>query len=378
MKLNSIQFLRAVAAILVVYEHSMQIQTGFTVSHQQKFIHLMHFGCIGVDLFFVISGFIITYVASPYLGLKQGRLFLIKRFARINPVYYIVSLLFLAVSLGKMWFRDIDISDNIFGLIDRFMDTLFIIPLSGEPSLFSPLLIIGWTLSFEWLFYIFFFFLIIFNVKSKPFFLISLITLTIALGQIFKPQDFRLIFLTNPIMLEFLFGVFICWIYLKIKIVTAFAGAGILFVGISAYVYLALHGFGEFYTHMAVLEGKFSLSRFLWWGIPSGFIVAGCVFLEKANCLNRLWSNSWLRLTGDASYSIYLFHVIILAIFKMLFAKTGAFLPADSIIWIQLVIAVALSIGFYLIVEKPLIHAARKKMLTPADVMLTNKKVIYE
>ena len=112
MKLNSIQFLRAVAALLVVYEHSMDVLVNYGVSWQQNFYHLNGFGCIGVDLFFVISGFIITYVASKYRGFDEGMQFLEKRFWRINPIYYIATIFCLIVALIPLALSNKSISSD--------------------------------------------------------------------------------------------------------------------------------------------------------------------------------------------------------------------------------------------------------------------------
>jgi exopolysaccharide production protein ExoZ len=81
MKLNSIQYLRAIASILVVYCHAIDIQVYFGISRQQNFYYLQNFGAIGVDLFFVISGFIITYVSRNVLAdIPSTKIFLQKRF----------------------------------------------------------------------------------------------------------------------------------------------------------------------------------------------------------------------------------------------------------------------------------------------------------
>ncbi|MDP4247265.1 MAG: acyltransferase family protein, partial [Bacteroidota bacterium] len=89
MKYQSIQFLRAMAALFVVYAHSIDLQMKYAISGEQHFFHLQNFGAIGVDIFFILSGFIISYTARSDSGLKAGRRFLLKRFLRINPVYYI-------------------------------------------------------------------------------------------------------------------------------------------------------------------------------------------------------------------------------------------------------------------------------------------------
>lgn len=355
MKLNSIQFLRAVAALLVVYEHSMNVQVKYSVSQEQGLFHLNHFGCIGVDLFFVISGFIITYVANKYNGTSHGLYFLAKRFGRINPVYYIATLFYLAVYILRIAIYHESIEDSLKEIGLQVSDSLLIFPTTSIVDSFSPLLVVGWTLAFEWLFYILFFSLIAFNVKRKALFLGGIILCLVIIGRISHFNDLRMIFPTNPIMIEFLFGVIICYFYLNVKKISALVGAILLASGVLGYLLMVIYGFGHVWHYQLVLSGDESMNRVLNWGVPSSFIVAGAVILEKEGRLNSLWSNKVSILMGDASYSIYLVHLTVLNLLILLYLKTGFFMQADVMIWFQVIVAVAISIVFYKLVEKPLL-----------------------
>lgn len=371
MKLKSIQFLRAVAAILVVYQHFVNQPLNNVVSLQQNFYQLKNFGSIGVDLFFIISGFIIMYVANKHIEVLEGIQFLIKRYCRIVPMYYIATLLYLCVLLFlKKWGIYTIYVSSQFEVIRSLSDTILIIPTSGDMYSFSPLLIVGWTLSFEWLFYIFFFVLILMGVKRKLFYIIGLISMLCLLGVIFNFNDLRLIFLTNPIMLEFLLGVTICWFYLKNNTIPFFVGLGCLLLGLASCIVLIIYGFGDIWHYENILSGHLSFKRFLVWGIPSSLIVTGCISLEKNKKLNFIWKNSWLQLAGDASYSIYLFHLIIYYLFLLLFKHINYFLPIDVIIIFQSLFAVICSIVFYKIVERPLLRIIGKSKLW--DVITTS------
>lgn len=346
MKLNSIQFLRAVAALLVVYDHSMLIQTNYGISLQQNLLHINKFGNIGVDLFFVISGFIITLIASRYIGISQGIHFLAKRFCRINPVYYILSLLVLI----------------IFSIpVNSIFDSLLILPTSGDSKAYNPVMTVGWTLSFEWFFYLLFFLLIVCNVRQKVLYLMGIISLLVISGYIFKQNDFRIIFITNPIILEFLLGCIISYIYLNVKTIPVDIGFSCLLIGIASWLFFIIQGFGTIWSGLATLNGHVSLNRAILWGIPGSLIVAGCVILEKNHRLKFLWNNKFMLLCGDASYSIYLVQVLVLNSLTLLYEKTGYFLPADIMIWLQLILAVAISIFFYQLVEKPLLQFMYKR-----------------
>lgn len=372
MKLNSIQFLRAIAALLVVYVHSIDLQMGFGVSKQQNFFYLQNFGAIGVDLFFVISGFIITYVANKYTGIEQGFQFLNKRFKRINPVYYIASLLFFAISILHLWVTKKAVLIYWDAKISSFFDTILIVPVSDSFLKFSPLLIIGWSLAFEWLFYIIFFLLIISKIRNKELFFGLFIGILVTMGYLLKIPDLRYIFVTNPIMLEFLIGIIICRLYLKFSQIPTWISVTTLTIGISSYILLIIFGFGSLSELMAVLSGQLSMKRFLLWGIPSAFIAFGCIFLEKNNRVTKVWNNKWILLAGDASYSIYLMHLTTFSLFTILYEKVGFFIPADLAVIVQVVVATIISIGFYKWVEKPLIQAAQKHTKKELDVIPTS------
>lgn len=372
MKLNSIQFLRAIAALLVVYAHSIDLQMRFSWSNQQDFYYLQNFGAIGVDLFFVISGFIITYVAHQYNGIGQGILFLKKRFFRINPIYYIASIISFGVLAMQ---RGIDHKLHQFRLnntISSFIDTMLIVPSSPGPYSYNPILVIGWTLSFEWLFYILFFFLILSGTRYKAILIGIILTVLVVLGYFVKASDYRYTFITNPITLEFSLGVFLCWLYLRVRTIPKPIPIICLSIGLLSYITLILIGYGAISEMNFILTGVYSMNRFLLWGIPSAFLVAGCIFLEKNNSLNRLWNNKWMQLLGDASYSIYLVHLSIFSLLTLLYRKVGFFLNSDLAIWVQLIISTIIAIGFYKFVEKPLLKISQKAIRKePKPISLT-------
>lgn len=369
MKLDSIQFLRAVAATLVVYAHSIDLSQQYGKSAQEGFHYLSDVGCIGVDLFFVISGFIITYVAGKYTGAREGVKFLQKRFYRINPIYYVATAVFVFTIMIRFWMvnRNYDVTSDQF--IGSLIDTVLILPLS--PDSFAPLLMIGWTLTFEWLFYILFFVAILAKVRRKILLLSALIAVLIVLGFIFKPQDLRLTILTNAIMLEFLLGVLICQLFRQVKKVPVLLSATLLLAGIAWYVYLVFDTNPLIAAIGPVLTGSLSMDRFLHWGIPSSFIFAGCVFLERSGKGSWLWSNKLSRLVGDASYSIYLVHFTAFSLLNILYGKVGFFLPPDLSIFFHVAVALGVSIAFYWWVEKPLLKLLQKPAAKPATITAT-------
>jgi len=347
-----------VAALLVVYAHGIDVQLKYAFSRQQDYFYLQNFGAIGVDIFFCISGFIITYIGDQFSGARQARDFLIKRFIRINPIYYFASLLYLWLIIWFIWTRHLPYETGYF--ISTLIDTFFILPTASDATKYIPLLTVAWTLSFEWFFYLVFALLIIARSKVKPAMLVLLMVLLVLAGRLIRPEDYRLVFITNPLILEFLLGVVIYWVYMRIKVPVAVAWL-LTLMGIGAYVYEIYFGFGDISEVGNIITAKLSIERFIWWGIPSALLVSGCIFLEKNGVLLRLWSNRLSKLTGDASYSIYLTHLSVFFLFHTLYEKTGFFLDADLSVLFHLLVAAATGILFYYYIERPLLHFLQKK-----------------
>lgn len=367
MKLGSIQFLRALAAILVVYAYSIDLTMSF--GEVQNFHYLSEIGFIGQDLFFVISGFIITYVAGKYSGFDEGVLFIHRRFFRINFLYYMASTLYIGCHLLHVWYTAHMLPMPMSMILNSLADTLLIVPTAADMSEYRPLLLNGWVLAFGWWFYVLFFIVIVVKAKRKILLLSSILILLAGIGYLIKPTDLRLSFLANPILLEFLLGIIICQLYLQLRKILTFLSAGLVLASIGWFIFLVFYGYDVISVDRAILEGTWSMQRVLLWGIPTGCLVAGCVFLERESKVTRLWSNHIVRLIGDSSFSIYLMHLPVFSLLALLYRKTGLRLPGDTGIIIQVIVAVLIGIVFYRWIEKPLLrwqNKASKKIMINA------------
>jgi peptidoglycan/LPS O-acetylase OafA/YrhL len=140
----SIQLLRAIAALSITYLHC-------TTAGNYK---LFSTGAFGVDIFFIISGFIIAYMVS-----KNTENFLIKRIIRIVPLYFLATV---AMTLTVMFFSGF--LDNRTISISGFIKSILFIP--GPENSGLPILIQGWSLNYEMFFYVIMFLCILF-VKNK-------------------------------------------------------------------------------------------------------------------------------------------------------------------------------------------------------------------
>jgi exopolysaccharide production protein ExoZ len=305
-KYQSIQYLRALAALVVVFHHARNPIAGLYDPLQG-----FGFGQAGVDIFFVISGFIM-YTAARDENVTD---FLRRRIIRVVPLYWIASsLLLIKNSFNKGLIKP--------ALLD-FMRSVFFIPHYSyyNPSQIWPYLTQGWTLNFEMFFYV------IFSIglyKKRLVPIISLIILLLVTTGLFVNSHSALyLTYTDPILLEFLAGIFIAkycertlprfWSFLL--------PVGFLAIGLRDFI----HG-----------------PRVLLWGIPAAMMVIGALTLERNNMLPRL---KILQVLGDASYSIYLFQVFALSLSSIIVSRFPIQGPAQLLLVILSVILVSILIG---------------------------------
>ncbi|UCI23304.1 acyltransferase family protein [Mesorhizobium sp. B2-8-5] len=322
--IHSIQYLRGLAACAVVCFH---------VSEQ--FGGPFHVGAAGVDVFFVISGFIM-WVTTAGRPADPWR-FMGRRITRIVPLYWIVTLLTAAGILIKPQF----FYGHFFSMAN-FVGSLFFLPVLQEGAL-HPIVIQGWTLCYEMMFYLVFTLVLFLGERWRFGVLVGALMAIVALHFVL-PAGYAHAF-TDPVVLEFAAGVVVGRLWLQgtrlpLGVALAMAVLGFLLLAASPL----------FDADMA---------RALRWGLPATLIVAGAVFAERARPFKPAALPSFL---GDASYSIYLWHVVagVLATGVVLRAGLPAVLQPATI----LAITLALSAVLYLIVEKPLIgvlHPQRPK-----------------
>lgn len=103
-RLDSVQILRGVAAMAVVFNHAaIWLVHDPSIDMPRSLLApipaFAEFGGFGVDLFFVISGFVMTLGAGRFAGRRGALMFLAQRFVRVAPLFYLFSLVMLAVML---------------------------------------------------------------------------------------------------------------------------------------------------------------------------------------------------------------------------------------------------------------------------------------
>ena len=279
-KLALIEICRGLAACAVVLYHAARHLNAD--GHAPRLMSVFQFGHAGVDLFFVISGFVITYVHLDDIG-RPDRLghYAGRRFQRVFPLYWIASLITLAMGLAG--------SAGWPTLLNAFTSiTLF--PFAGE-----PIVGVAWTLQFEMLFYITFG-LCIFNRRlglAAGLLWLLAVMAQIVTGGIGETAGL----LVSPYCLQFLAGVLVAH---GIRRARQSAPGFVLPLGL---ILMLLAILAE---DSGMMNGYANIAR-LYYGLPSMLIVLGAATVSQRKTIRP---GRLLMALSSASYSIYLFQFV--------------------------------------------------------------------
>ena len=327
----AIQYLRAVAAGLIAFQHAMGVPA---------FVHYAaHFGTVGVDLFFVISGFIMwSTTASHRTPVK----FWLARIVRIVPLYWIFTTLYVAAAL---------IAPESFYVVHLeaahiLKSYLFVPATHPNLGLIAPVYTLGWTLNYEMFFYLLFgFCLFIPSPRLRFAVLAAAFLLLVAGGLLAQPQGAIARTYTDPIMLEFLAGVMLA--ILSPLLMRCGTMAGLLLLAGAALWVAVVYGF------------SFVPERIVSHGIPAVTAVAGALMIERAA---RARPSRLLLMLGDASYSIYLAHPFAQRVLLIAVNRTVGLVAVSPTFYVlsAFVVGVAGGVVCHFLIERPLLIAGRK------------------
>lgn len=344
-RLKSIQVLRFVAAFGVVTAHTVGTYSELINRHIDIWAGpLSQAGVIGVDIFFLISGFVIYGVAFGKQGATSSR-FLRDRVIRVVPIYYLASIAWTPVA----WSRDMLHWRNLF-------TTLTFWPALDKLS--APIAEVGWTLCFEMLFYS----AVALILWRRPLaFLMIAIFAAAWIGRDLT-QLAVLQFIGNPIILEFLAGMLIAALWGRWSNCTR-VGVASLGAGVTIYVLSCLVGYGPVHDGHFIFNGAASALRVVLFGIPAALIMFGALQCERFFRGKFFDSLSYL---GDTSYSLYLIHIpVLLAIGSM---GTSIHVLSSWYYFVLPPVCIVAGILCHEAIEKPLIAFFRRPKLKPAVV----------
>ena len=354
--LINIQLLRFFAAFAIVLFHAVPV---FRLEeYGALFSWIRYFGFSGVDVFFVISGFIMWYTTHDRRGRDQAFRFIKRRFARIYTGYWpylVIALVILGLFDPAALARK-DLAASV--LLTPLPIPERVIPVS-------------WTLTFELYFYLLFFALLFLGERAARRFIVvfmgglALLNLVGVLylgfyeASYFETVPGLVRLLVSPYVLEFLAGCLVCRLHLASvagRPLLALAGSLFLFAAGAAYNALVLDG--------TMQTGFHVVPRVLFFGTAAVLLVHAAAALDHAGIA---LAPRLSRLLGGSSYSLYLSHTLIFSLFLHLFGEAfpagrGALGPAVAVT----ALVVGYSILHYLWIEKPLYALAKRWLGTRA------------
>jgi peptidoglycan/LPS O-acetylase OafA/YrhL len=348
LRFGGIEAARGVAAVLVAGYHGARLVA------QPRYAGLVPAGGlfgdfnVGVDFFFVLSGFLITWVHWADIG-RPDRIghYAMRRVTRIYPAYWLVLVPMLVARLFH-----VGSTATTLPLPWTILCSLFLLP-----NAVPPILGVAWTLVFEMLFYVLFGLAMLAGRRSA---LIGagLWAATIVAGNIIgPPSSFPGAFLLSPYNLEFLLGVGAASLLKRRRVpappLVAACGA-VAFIGLMLF-------------RVERLTGESDLAFHLIFGACAAMFVLGTVELERSG---RAAVPAWLALLGAASYAIYLVHSVVEPVALLAAWRWIAALPPRLITVALMAVGTAAGVIFHLLVERPLMlvirRALRRRAVVPA------------
>lgn len=344
-KFENIQCLRGIAVMFVVVVHLIAIETKY--GHGVLILpHVIFIGVAAVDIFFVISGFIMAAtIQGKFQDKPKIMHFLAHRIARIYPLYWFYSCLALAVFLiHPAW-----VNQSQHHEVNILKSFLLL------PQQKLPLIEVGWTLIYEVYFYAVIIFLLLFPEK-RFITLLAVWGLLALVGGLVLPVAASpvLTVMTKPLCYEFIAGCLIAKLAAR-KMTNKSGSFMVLMVG------LVCLGIG-----FRMLEIPHGWARVLVYGMPGAMIVYAAIALE----FQGVFFPAFFARLGDASYSIYLSHVMVLAALGRIWALLPESHWAYHVLALGVMLAAAIVVGrlSYRYIEKPLIAYARTMLQTKREM----------
>lgn len=319
-----IQISRFVAAFLVVVTHT----TFYASERLNRSINVWHFGEIGVPLFFCISGFVMVISVSKLPHTAAGaQTFLIRRFVRIVPLYWLATALKIGIAITAPGV----VAHNHFDEMGAVKSFLFV-PYFNAAGEVRPMHGVGWTLLHEVFFYLVFASALM--ARQKPvIWTAGIISLLCFVGMFVSDKSAPVQVATSPVNLYFVIGMVVAWA-MERSLSATWSVALLVVLSLAVWVPLGMGGL------MVV-----AFAALILWLADHNF------------------SPTWRRVTalGDSSYSLYLFHPFAAPAFVILFGRYLQLGP-EFVVVLTCLLTAATCHALHLILERPVVQHLRDRL----------------
>ena len=328
--LTNVQLLRFFAAVAVLVGHAGDL-------FMPAAAHLRTIPwSAGVDIFFVISGFVMTYLTQGQFGHPGApRAFLVRRIIRIVPPYWLfTTLMVVAVLLFSDHIRNTEVS-----AASTITSYLFVPWPRVADGQLNPLLSQGWTLNYEAFFYLAFAAALFF--RRGLAWLAGSFLLLAALHPLVPAQLFVLKFWTNPIILEFLGGAGLAVLFLRGVRLSLRSSLGLAVLAVAIFIATEAMDAGDF-------------RRLIHVGLPSLMLCGSLALAPEPRSSGAL--RRAMVAGGDSSYTLYLSHTFTLNAALIAWRQSGLGMPVLAMV-LAMVAAIVLAALIYRWIERPMTDA---------------------
>lgn len=358
--LVDVQLLRAIAALGVLIFHiESEILIRETVPAAALFSKAAWVGQAGVDLFFLISGFIMYYVHREDFGRPRsaGR-FILRRLVRIVPTYWLLTSV---TVLGLVWLPHLFNSRTVDW--DWILASYLFIPWRSPAGDISPPVGPGWTLNYEMYFYVIFS-IALFLPRQAAIYSISAFFVTAAILGIFKAPDEPVIgLMTSSMLVEFVMGMWLAWAFCKgyelgKKSRWAVFALALVLLAISP----ALYTSGALQTWW----------RLVFFGLPAAGLISA-ILLARASANNGAAESKVEKLfiaIGDSSYALYITHIFTIRIARICFERLYPSMTWPIKFILLFVSAVVVGHLFFILVERPIFRFLKFRVISKKRIAI--------
>lgn len=356
-RLQGLQALRGLAALAVVVFHGMKVWREHA-SAPNVLKGPWDQGWAGVDLFFVLSGFVMVWIGlNSASGVKSAGRFLYRRILRIYPLWWVFCGLmgiYFCINYGVPAPPDKVAESEAIGF---FLQSMALWPQNA-----FPVLDVGWTLVFEMCFYLVFAALILLPTRCRLPIILVWGVAAFSLWGVAWPAEARpsnpLQVVSHPLIAEFSMGALAALGARKLD--STFLAALMVGVGTTA-IFLSLM------IGIDTVGDTVVRPRVIAFGLPAAFLITGLTILER---MGKLSVSALLQSLGDSSYSLYLIHMFVLLALKVLLGTMG-WMQGDGVLSAVVFIVIGTGVSIiaanvsYRLIERPLMKFGRSKQSRP-------------